>query len=388
MIPPPSVPQLSTLLSLRAYYFACFMAMGAFVPFFPGWLREHGFRGLEMSIIMSLTNVMSVGAPPMFGLLADSLGLRGSLLRIASFGATVCFVALAFAVGTGPMIGFPLLFTLCLGGAFFRQPMLMMADVVTLELGVSYGRVRLWGSLGFVVASAMLGRLIVTTERVPLVASIALALALSFAFSLALPKAHAAPPEPVWGEARRLLAGAFFPRFLVAALASQFAHSAYDLCLSLRLHDLGFADHWVGGAWALGALAEIGLMAYAAPLLGRWKLTGWFALATLIGAVRWAILGVVEELWILLPLQVLHAATFGLRWLSALEIVRASAGPNTLATAQGLFLAANSTGAVAGMLMWGPLYESAGAQTVFFAASAIGVVATALALSARQPARA
>src|SRR5690606_15826152 len=80
--------------SLRIYYFTFYASMAVYLPYFPSWLRQHGIDGLAMSTLMALLPIMNVFGPPGFGILADSLGLRGRLLRWAATGAAVSFVPL------------------------------------------------------------------------------------------------------------------------------------------------------------------------------------------------------------------------------------------------------------------------------------------------------
>src|SRR6185437_13977973 len=92
------------LLGLRLYYFASFAALGAYVPFFPRWLEARGIVGLRMGLVAGLLPAMGILGPPAVGLLADALGLRGSLLRIACLGACASMAALAALSGAGHLV--------------------------------------------------------------------------------------------------------------------------------------------------------------------------------------------------------------------------------------------------------------------------------------------
>ena len=104
-------------------------------------------------------------------------------------------------------------------------------------------------------------------------------------------------------------------------------------------------------------------------------------------ALRWLLMATVQSLPVLLALQLLHAVSFALMWLSSMELVKEFSTPRTLATAQGLFVAACASGSVAGMLVWGPLYRSSGGSWVFVcaaAASVISLIVNALTPAARS----
>jgi PPP family 3-phenylpropionic acid transporter len=120
-------------LPLPLYYAATFAAFGAYLPYFPAWLEGRGVRGVAMSATFSLLPLFGVVGPPLFGLLADALALRGWVLRVACLGAALPMLAVAaleandVALGLAPLLGLVALY------AFFRSPMIMMADVVNLE---------------------------------------------------------------------------------------------------------------------------------------------------------------------------------------------------------------------------------------------------------------
>src|SRR5260221_109085 len=95
-----------------------------------------------------LVPLLGVVSPVVFGIAADTLGLRGSLLRIAAAGALLPFGAIAL-LGDGSEASYASLLGLMVLFAFFRGPMVTMADVTALEQPGSYGRTRLFGSAGF-----------------------------------------------------------------------------------------------------------------------------------------------------------------------------------------------------------------------------------------------
>jgi PPP family 3-phenylpropionic acid transporter len=377
---PEDAPVPAGLLSLRLYYFASFAALGAYLPYFPRWLEARGVEGIAMGIVAGLLPAMSVFGPPFVGLLADALGLRGSLLRIATGGA--CLSLAALAAGAGRELPFAALFAAVLSYAVFRSPMVMLADVVAMErakaAGTTYGEVRLWGSVGFLVAAFATGRLLDPGAAVPLPAVIAALLFVAFLSSIPLPARPVASRLPVAAEVRALLRAPSFAIFLAVSFTGTLAHSAYDLCFSLHLRDLGAASD-TGLAWAAGVLAEVGLLGVADRLLARSTPPRLLALSLLGAAGRWALLATVRSVPLLLVLQPLHAVSFALGWVSSVAYVKARAPAHALAAAQGLFTAVVGAGSVVGMLAWGAIYRRAGGAAVFGAASAAALAGGAAA---------
>jgi len=372
------------LITLRLYYFTSFAALGSYLPYLPRWLEARSIEGTRMGIISAIIPAMSVLGPPVFGLIADALGLRGALLRLACFGACVCFGAVAAAGFVGFSLGFGALFLAVLGFALFRSPMIMMADVVALERAsaarTTYPRIRLWGSLGFLVAALAVGQWVDPRGPValPLVTSAALLAALLVAWTL--PVRVAPPAIPVASHARALLRDRSFRWFLGISLLVQAANSNYDLTFSLHLRDLGFRDDLIGVAWSLAVIAEIMLMAVGAKLLGRIAPERLIAIATAGATLRWLIIATVRSQPLILSLQILHVLSFTIWWIASLAYTKDRAPPLALSTAQGLFTAAAAAGAVLGMPTWGALYKRAGSGATFVTASLVSAAAFAGAL--------
>src|SRR5690606_20016879 len=190
---------------LRIYYFTFYASMAVYLPYFPAWLREHGIDGLSMSVLLALLPTMNVFGPPAFGLLADTLGLRGRLLRWAAAGAAVSFVPLMMYAWLSGTISFPVVFATCLGFAFFRTPMNLMADVVALEEGEDFSRLRLWGSLGFMMAVPVVGHYLNLALTWGLPALMALLLCLSQVTTLRMPDQGKVPRRAVFKDVRTVL---------------------------------------------------------------------------------------------------------------------------------------------------------------------------------------
>jgi PPP family 3-phenylpropionic acid transporter len=367
--------------ALRVYYFSAFGAMGVLLPYLPTWLDALGFHGFRMGLVVALRPVAMIVSPLLFGLLADRLGLRGSLLRWACFGAIVA-TSLLTLLGALEMLNFAAVFGLLLVFSVLRAPLTSVADATTLESPHHYGPVRLWGSLGFLVAALWAGHCFDLGSSTSFPLAITLALVLAWAATFLLPARRVEPPRPILAEARRLIRRYDFVALLLVVAGWAFSHSAYDLCISLHLADLGAEHGTIGVAWAIATLAEVALMARSGHWLARWR-SGALLLIGLCGAsLRWSAIALCSTLDSVLALQPLHALSFGLVWIALMDQIRKRAEPLILATAQGLVMASMAVGGSAGMMVWGTLYDRASARAVFVAASIVtaAVVSGALVL--------
>ncbi len=373
---------------LKAYYFTFFAALAAYLPYLPSWLREHGIHGLGMSVLMALLPAMNVLGPPGFGLLADSFGLRGRLLRIASFGAAAWFSLLVVHSLWSQQLSYWVVFVAYLGFAFFRTPMQLMADVVALEQGSDFARLRLWGSLGFMLAVPLLGRYMNLQALWHLPVVVGLLLWCSHLTTWAMPSQRQVPRRAVFEDLRRIGRGRAFRTFLVAAMLGQGAHVGYDIVVSMHFLDLGLSGTWVGVAWAIATASEIAVMAYSPRLLRMLPAARWLLIALLFQALRWALLAWLSNPWLLVALQPLHALSFGLRWVSTMWIIGQFASQSSAsASVQGLHLTAHSLGSVLGMLTFGWLYEAHGGASVFLVSAVVALLAAGFALPQPPEAR-
>jgi MFS transporter, PPP family, 3-phenylpropionic acid transporter len=377
--------------TLRVYYVASYAVGGIYIPFFPRWLEARGMVGLKLGMICAAAPAMGLLAPTAFGVVADRLAIRVGLLQFACGGALVAFATLAAIVALGVPLGFSGLLVAALVIAMFRSPMSLMADVVALEraptVGTTYGRLRLWGSLGFLAATLLAGFWVDPHDALPLPVVCSGALVAGFASSLALPRRTELPARGDRHRVGQLLAEADFRLFLVAMFLSQCGHVAYDMCFSIHLLDLGVPRPWVGVAWALGTGAEVLLMAWSAPVFRSFPAPTMLAFALAAASVRWLLLVIVRSPTLILLLQPLHALSFGLVWLAAVSYTSRRFPAHSLATAQGLFVTAVGAGSIVGMLTWGPVYQHAGGSWMFAGAACFSACASGFAVALDRKAR-
>jgi PPP family 3-phenylpropionic acid transporter len=366
--------------TLRLYYFVFFAAIGAYVPYFPAWLRARGIDGLRMSTVTMLVPLFGVVSPVAFGIVADVFGLRGSLLRVAAGGALVSFGAITAFGTSGDASSYTSLILCMTLFAFMRGPMVSLADVFALEQSGSYGRTRLFGSAGFTAMVVWAGAFVDLRRARQLPFVITAALALTLVVSMWLPARAARLPLPVAQDAAKLSRSPDFLLFLLQSFLWCAAHVSYDLCFSMHLADIGASTFEIGLCWAIGVVAEIVLMSLAHLLFVRFKVTKLLFWALTITAGRLVVIAHTRSIPALLLLSPLHAFTFGLYWVASLEYVRQRIPSHVLATAQSLLAAAVALGSVLGILAWGPLFSARGGSSVFTAAAAVAALGSIAAM--------
>jgi MFS transporter, PPP family, 3-phenylpropionic acid transporter len=342
---------------------------------------------VNMSLIAALSPALSAVGPPLIGALSDARGGRGSLLSAVCGLACLAMTALALAEADGLSRTFAVVFACVFVYAACRSPIILLADRIALESSGDYGRRRLWGSIGFLLGALGFGHLCPPEHTRWLPVAVALSLAVAFAVSLRLPRAGPAPARAPLAELGRMVRQ---PRMLLLLLGSSlfsFSHASYDLCGSLAFRDLGASSDIIGLLWATGVVAEILLLARATRLLQAARPEHLLVASYGIGALRWLGMSLLPSAELGFLLQPLHGISFGLVWISSLEVLRRASGPGALGGAQGAFMAANSAGGTLGILVFGPLYAASGAAGVYQLAALLACGAALLmALALTRPA--
>jgi len=145
---------------LAAFYFAHFVLIGIALPFWPVWLQSRGLGAVELAIVLSAGRWVSVGTSPLFAMLADRRGESKILLILLVSGVLAAYSANHFAHGFWPLLAIAAL------TAVFLSPVMPVIESLTMLHAargqVDYGRVRLWGSISFVLATFADGALLDT----------------------------------------------------------------------------------------------------------------------------------------------------------------------------------------------------------------------------------
>ncbi len=354
---PPFAPRLALL------YGALFLFVGSMMPYFPLWLASRGLEKWEIGIIVSAPLFTRLAFTPAISFLADRLGDRRRVLRVLVWGTLLSLLTLSFLDRFWEILPIALLV-----GAFWTSVMPLtdtLAMSAVRRLGMDYGKVRLWGSLAFILASFGGGLWIDLWGG-----SAAMTLILGAAVLMML-SAHALPPPP----GRRTAATALPPLrlrdvaalgrspvfwlFLLAASLVQGAHAVYYAFGTLHWQAQDISAGIIGTLWAVGVVAEIVLFLKGKPLVARFGPLGLLTLAALAAILRWTVTAFDPPLGVLFAVQTLHGLTFGAAHLGAIHFLSDAIPEPYAATAQGLY-ATFAMGAIMGsaMMASGPLYEA------------------------------
>jgi len=361
---------------LSAFYFFYFAMLGATAPFLPLYFQHLGFAPARIGELVAIPMLMRCLAPNLWGWLGDRSGQR---LRIVRFGALCALLSFALIFVDQSYAWLALVMAL---HAFFWHAVLPQFEVITLahlrEQSARYSQVRLWGSIGFIVAVIGLGELFERFSPGLFPAMVVLILAGILLGSLWVPNAVPQARAGQGGEggflAQLLRPGV--PAFFLCVALMQLSHGPYYTFLTLHLERLGYERGFIGQMWALGVVAEIGLFLFMARILTRFSVRWVLAASFMLAALRWLLLGnLADHLGVLLFAQLLHAATFGSFHAAAIHFVQRSFGPNQQGQGQALYAALAGSGGALGALYAGYSWESLGASWTFAIASLVALAA-------------
>lgn len=360
-------------LRFGAFYFAYFAALGVFLPYFNLYCK---FLGLSSWEIGALSMAVPVGRV-LFSFpithWADRTHRQRRVMRLAAWGSVVATVALFLPHRFGGLL-------LCMAAyAVVSVPLLPLVEAVTLEgvghFGWNYGRVRMWGTLGFICLSVGFGHLLNWLPMVSVVAGMTVLAVVNAVTVEALPRGlgglpHRVPPLlPVLKRPALVL-------FLVACVAMQASHGTYYGFFSIYMDAIGVKPGTIGLLWGIATVAELVVMAGASRLvvcLGEGRV---MALSLGLAAVRWGVLATTTNLYAIGASQVLHAFTFGTFHVAAIHFTHDAFPAGLRASGQSLYsLASFGVGMVIGYGASGLLYDPLGPRLLFALSGGVALIA-------------
>ncbi len=358
------------------FFFFCYYSfVGVFPPYVSLFFAHRGIGAVEIGILMSLMQAMRIVGPNLWGWVADVTQRRSRVLQLTAIFALVTF------------------FSLFWGKTFFQFALVMIAiNLFTSAQGplsdaimlaemrgnlLRYGQLRLWGSVGYIVMTSAVGFFLdyYGIEWMPWIGAMILALVFCVSMRIYDTASYSVKQEKksIWPVLMRK----DVLTFMISACFMLFAHAGLYAFYSLYLEQLGYSNMTIGLMWAFGATAEIVFFIYQSKIFDRFGIKAVMLTSLFLAVVRFFMIGVgAESFIILLVAQLLHAATFGghhsasiitmQRWFSGALQARGQAAFISVSygiggTLGGLFLS----------FIWGKL----GAQAVYLFSSVFALLA-------------
>lgn len=354
---------------LSSFYLCYFAALGCYVPYWSLYLKENGFNAAEIGELSAFLVGTKIIAPNLWGWIADHSRKSLRIIRWTSFLAALLFAGFFAAKGYAQFAVITIAF-----GFFWNAPLPLYEAATLAHLhddAYRYSKIRLWGSMGFIVAVSAVGKLLDSQPIALIPICITGLLALSWLSALATPEVVVTAHENEPVTIASILKKPEVIAFLLVYVLIQMGHAPYYVFYSLYLKDHLYTTASTGLLWSLGVVAEIFLFVMMKRLLLRFSLRGILLTSLAFSTVRWLIIGAfADKPLLLIVAQLLHAASFGGTHIAAIHFVHHYFDRQHQSKGQALYHSLSfGLGGMLGSLAGGYYWDMLGSHVVYAAAA-------------------
>ncbi|WP_096188957.1 MFS transporter [Evansella halocellulosilytica] len=310
---------MNSIWKLKGMLFFFHSSMTIIISYLPVYFQEMGLTGSEIGILLAVGPAAAIVAQPFWGFMSDKYKTVKRILLICLTGA----LAIGFIVFQAAefMILIPLLYLFF----SFMSPSGALGDSlaqkVSVQQGVSFGSIRMWGSLGFGTASLVSGYILTQIGISNMYYLYATFICIALVFCYLAPDSVPSKKPVVLTSALKLLKNGKLAIFLLMILAISLTHRMNDSFMGLYIIELGGNESYIGLSWFIGVFAEAIVFAFSVYWFRRFHALTFITVAGFLYAVRWLLMSFAPDPQIVLIIQVLHGMTFAMFYLTAFQFV-------------------------------------------------------------------
>jgi PPP family 3-phenylpropionic acid transporter len=362
---------------LSATYFFYFGLLGIFVPYVGLFLDDRGFTSSQIGSLLAVTALFRILGPNLWANVADSSGRVAEVLRLGCLLAFIAFTAV-FVVYDYWL----LTLTFCLMMMFWTA-VLPQLEVITIQATQNakggYGKLRLWGSIGFIACSLLAGSLIDIYGPSIIAAVSCASLFLLYISSLLIvsPERKERAVHKTGGDWKQAFSLVFVV-FILSNTLLQVSFGAYYNFFALYMHDLAYTGFQTGLFIAVGVLAEVIIFIFAVRLVSRFEVLNLLAFSILLTGVRWFGLAFFpDQALIIVMCQMLHALSFALSHVASVYFLTHHFSTRFQSRAQAIYVSITfGVGSAIGSYIAGYLWQDGqGASTSFIFSGVVAFIA-------------
>lgn len=359
---------------LSGFYLFYFATIGALLPYWGLYLQSLGFAAREIGELIAILMATKIIAPNIWAWIADHTGRRMAIVRLGSLLSVVAFCGI-FLGSSYWWLAFVLaVFSFCWNAT------LPQFEATTMNyLGTQphrYSTIRLWGSVGFIVAVVAIGPLL-ESQGIDLLPVVLMGLFIAiWLSSLTVPERAAGHLSLDHEPLRNVLRQPLVVALLVICFLVQLSHGPYYTFYTIYLDSHGYSQGAIGQLWALGVIAEVGAFLVMHRLLPRFGVRTLLLVTLLLTSLRWLLVAwFVESTAVMVFAQTLHAFSFGTYHAVAISLIHKYFTGKHQGTGQALYSSVSfGFGGALGSLYSGYTWEGLGAEwTYLIAAVASGL---------------
>jgi len=269
---------------------------------------------------MAVLMISRIVAPNVWAYIADHREDRMRVVRIASFLTIVLFA------GVFGGTGFWWLAFVMLAFSFFWNASLPLIEVQvmhhTRHKPGAYGRVRLWGSLGFIASVTALGPVLDLAGPWWILPALLVLMAGIWLYSLTLPESEMQGRLEHAGPFLGVVLRPEILAFLLACMLMQVSHGPYYTFYSIYLESHGYSKTLIGFLWAYAVVCEIAIFLLMPRILATVTVRAVLMVSFALASGRWILIGFFpDHVAALVVAQTLHAASFGTFHAAGMQMV-------------------------------------------------------------------
>jgi len=336
--------------TLRILYFFTFCCTASWLPLLADFCKNNGLEGTQISLILSITPIMMFIVQPLYGVIADKIGYKKTML-VASFFASISYLGYLYRQDFGWLILVTIFMSL-----FYNttQPVLdsLALQVAREDKRFSYGTLRIAGAAGWSVTGIITGQVIdaVNINMMFLVSFISMFLVFIFSWLL---KNDIRTEELKNDNAYKNLKDVINNRSLLFLLFCVFLVSTSATTIwnfySIYMKENGASASMVGYGLSFQGLCELPLFYFSAKIIARLGLKTTLIITVLATTIRMLLYSVIKNPIVAIPIELLHGLSWSLFWVVCVEFVNKLVNEKWTATGQSLLYAAYfGAGAIAG----------------------------------------
>ena len=376
-----------------SFYFLVYLPIGMQAPYLFLFFKRQGFTDAQLGTLAAVTPILNIFAPPLLGALADMLGDRRRMLALLLLLSAVIFPGLMYAQS------FAATFALMLAFAGVSAAPMAIGDAITLESverhRADYGRLRLWGSVGFAMPLMALGAILQkgagapASSLYPIFIGYAISRLISSVWVAVLPRSKGDRHGLFDLRAARAFTSRRFIALAIPAVVASGAMSAYYLYFTIYLDQVGIGDNLKGYFWVAAVAAETGMMLVIGKLIQRIGLKWTFVLSLAGISLRLLAFSFQLSPTVIAAVQLLHALTFTAQVVSTITFISRIIPPELRASGQTIWMALTAgIGSACGAKLSGIAAGAFGLMGMFRLFAVVAALAmVAAAVVVREPCR-
>ncbi len=360
---------------LSGFYFFYFATLGALIPYWGLYLQSLGFSAAAIGSMIAVIMATKIVSPNIWGWVADHTGKRMMVVRLGGLLSLLAFAGVFVSSQYWWLVGVMMVFS------FFWNATLPQFEATTFNhLGEEthrYSSVRLWGSVGFIVAVWLIGQQLEGSRIVYLPVILLGLFATIWISSLLVPEEASAHATATHEPLRKVLARPEVTGLLLVCLLMQMGHGPYYTFYSIYLQDYGYSLSLIGFLWALGVFAEVLIFLRMHKLVPRFGLKRLLLASLLLAALRWVLIALFpEQRAMIVFAQLLHAASFGLYHAVAIQLIHTYFTGRHQGKGQALYSSLSfGAGGAIGSFYAGYAWDALCSMVTFFGAAVVSLLA-------------